>query len=224
MGQHLVDDRHHQQRREDGQEAERQRGEADIAQRAPLLQHEAGEPAQRERRIGCRRSRALARSSTASPAQTSASRSSSTGTGRLGRRRVGSLTKTTFCSALAPVSSPAVPSLNSSTTGPASSKRSRCRQRSRTARAHMPAFCAQADKRRRRGAASPGRRAESFGSSSMPVIPAGDDHRHASADGPRFRRPSGLDRHAVIGTTAGIGQCMTLPRRSGGMSVINIHA
>ena len=60
----------------------------------------------------------LARSSTASPAHTSLSRSSSTGTGGSAAGEVGSLMKTTLCSVLTPVSRPAVPSLNSSTTGP----------------------------------------------------------------------------------------------------------
>ena len=54
VGQHLVDHRHDQERREDGQDAQRERGEADLAQRALLLHHEAEQPAQRERRVGLR--------------------------------------------------------------------------------------------------------------------------------------------------------------------------
>ena len=110
----------------------------------------------------------LARSSTASPAQSWLSRSSSTATGASDAGLVGSLTNTTLCSALMPVSRPAVPSVNSSTTGPVSRKRIRWRQRSRTARDHMPVFCAQVDSEAADGTSSPAVPRNSLGSSSSP--------------------------------------------------------
>ena len=55
VGQHLVDHGHDQERREDGQNAQRERSDTDLAQRALLLHHEAEQPAQRERRVGFRK-------------------------------------------------------------------------------------------------------------------------------------------------------------------------
>ena len=110
----------------------------------------------------------LARISTASPDHTSLSRSSSTGTGASDSGPRGSLIRTTLCSALTAVSRPAVPSLNSSTTGPVLVKRIRCRHRSRTARAHIPEFCAQVDRDAADGNLSPTVPRNSLGSSSIP--------------------------------------------------------
>ena len=110
----------------------------------------------------------LARSSTASPPHTSLSRSSSTGTGGSAAGDVGSLMKATLCSVLTPVSRPAVPSVNSSTTGPVLWNRMRWRQRSRTARDHMPVSCAQLESAAADGDASPGVPRKSLGSSSRP--------------------------------------------------------
>jgi hypothetical protein len=76
--------------------------------------------------------------------------------------------KTTLCSTLTPVSRPAVPSVNSSTTGPVLWNRMRWRQRSRTARDHMPEFCAQVESDAAEGDFSPAAPRNSFGSSSMP--------------------------------------------------------
>ena len=50
--QHLVDHGHHDQRGEDRQDADGERGERDIAQRLSLLEHEIGQPAEVELRIG----------------------------------------------------------------------------------------------------------------------------------------------------------------------------
>jgi hypothetical protein len=50
--------------------------------------------------------------------------------------------------------SAALPSLSSKTTGPPSFRFIRSRQRSRTARDHMPAFCAQSDSAAADGAVS----------------------------------------------------------------------
>ena len=76
--------------------------------------------------------------------------------------------KTTLCSVLTPVSRPAVPSVNSSTTGPVLWNRIRWRQRNRTARDHMPVLCAQADSDAAEGDGSPGVPRNSLGSSSRP--------------------------------------------------------
>ena len=52
MGDDLIDDRHHDQRGHDGQEAERQRRDQKVAERLLLLQHHLEQPADSERRIG----------------------------------------------------------------------------------------------------------------------------------------------------------------------------
>ena len=54
MGQHPVHDLHDQQRREDGQDADRERGNQQIAKMLAFLQDDADQPAQGERRIGFR--------------------------------------------------------------------------------------------------------------------------------------------------------------------------
>ena len=61
-----------------------------------------------------------------------------------------------------------MPSVNSSTTGPVSLSRSRWRQRTRTARDHMPAFCAHSDSDAADGTVSLAACLNSLGSSSMP--------------------------------------------------------
>ena len=99
----------------------------------------------------------LARSRTTSPLQTSASRSSSTGTAGSEVGPLGSLMRTTLCSVFTPVSSPAVPSLNSNTTGAVLLNRNRWRQRSRTARDHIPAACAQLESESLKARFRPGR-------------------------------------------------------------------
>ena len=54
MGQHAVRDLHDHQRRKDGQEADRDGGNQQIAEVLALLHHDADQPAQGERRIGFR--------------------------------------------------------------------------------------------------------------------------------------------------------------------------
>ncbi len=110
----------------------------------------------------------LARTSTTSPDHTCASRISSTATAGSLTAASGSLISTTRLSGLVPVIRPALPSLNSSTTGPADCRRSSCRQFSRTPLAHRPLSCAQAANEAAEAADSPDARRKSLSSSSMP--------------------------------------------------------
>ena len=96
-----------------------------------------------------------------------------------------------------PVSRPAVPSLNSRTTGPVLLRCIRWRQRSRSARDHMPEFCAQAESAAASGTVSPGRcgirpgRAPGRNSGPPSSSPAGAD-----GSGPRLPPCAGADTPA----------------------------
>ena len=225
VGQHLVDHRHHQERREDGQDAERERSEADLAQRALLLHHQAEQPAQRERRVGLGVAAAGAQQHRLAGPDLGSAAVRPPAPADRPRDRVGSLTKTTLCSVLTPVSRPAVPSVNSSTTGPVLWNRIRWRQRSRTARDHMPAFCAQVDSDAADGdvVARPCRgirsdRVPARGSGRRRSWPAGADGSAA------LRRSPELDRRAGVRAATRVGyRLRPLPRRTGDVSVIYIH-
>ena len=172
-----------------------------------------------------------ARSRMASPPHTSVSRISSTGTGASAVGPRGSLRKTTLCSRLTPVSRPAVPSVNSSTTGPVLLKCIRWRQRSRTARDHMPEFCAQAESEAAEGSVSPTVMRILGRVQLDAVITAGHDHgEQARMDG-ELARAAELARSAGI-RTAAAGACLgrnrgrrlaVLPGGAGDRSVSYIH-
>ena len=124
-----------------------------------------------------------------------------------------------MCSMLTPVSRPAVPSLNSSTTGPVLLKCSRWRQRSRTARAHMPEFCAQADSDAAEGTVSPDRDAELVRIEFHAVVAAGHDHGEQARMDRDLASAAGIDRRAGVGAAAagaGFRRGVRLHAKSGG--------
>ena len=110
----------------------------------------------------------LARINTASPDHTCDRRVSSTTTAGSLTAASGSLIITTRLSALAAVISPALPSVNSSTTGPAACIRTNWRQFRRTPFAHNPHSCAQAANEAAEATVSPDARRKLTSSSSMP--------------------------------------------------------
>ena len=91
-----------------------------------------------------------------------------------------------------------MPSLNSSTTGPVSWSRIRWRQRSRTARDHMPAFCAQVDSAAADGDVSPGVPRNSFGIEFHAVVATGDDHGQQARMDRRLLGDAQMDRRPGI--------------------------
>ena len=119
---------------------------------------------------------------------------------RFGFRRARVFQATILASGLAPVSSPAVPSLNSRTTGPVLLRFIRWRQRSRSARDHMPAFLAQSERAAALGTVSPGSIAEFARIEFQPEITGRHHHRQQTRmDRRTARRALGsvrLPRHA----------------------------
>ena len=223
VGQHLVDHGHDQERREDGQNAQRERSDTDLAQRALLLQHEAEQPAQRERRVGFREAAVgaqqhrLAAPHFAQPQFVHRYRRIARG-----RRRVLDEGDLVFGVDAGQQARGAVVEQQHHRPGVVEPHEVAPAQPHR-ARPHAGVL-RPAGKRRGGRRRIARRAAEIAGIEFQPVVAAGDDHGEQARMDRRLLGSAEMDRHAAICAAAGVGDRMwPLPRRAGDMSVVYIH-